>query len=384
MKRDAWKLFLTKLTVLLTVGLILFPICSFDVSAQRRRGRVYNQFDHNVAAHSRQSCSECHKSPTGVSSAETASGENYRYPDITDYPDHDSCLDCHRQQFFRGARPAICSVCHTKVSPRDKARFEFKKSNQASEFAIRFPHDVHQDIIARQTAPSMREINVAAAHFVKAKFTAFAGFQDDKRTDYNNCSICHAPAAAKTYTTKPRKPQFTALETGLVVAPHREKFPNAEYLEAKKKRNPNYTVVGHFKTVPNGHDSCFNCHYSEQKPIRSDCAGCHIMIRGRIAESNVIERYSLKFSHEETSEGGSSLVHDKECAVCHVRITQSADLRSLKPDVPIFTCATGSCHGDKLKMEIGGRDDKEIKSCSYCHSEYIGSHQIPESHRAIK
>ena len=376
MKRNTWKLFLSELTVLLAVGLMLLPLCSSDVSAQRRRrssgrttvpGKVYNRFDHNVAAHVRQSCSECHKSPTGISSAETASGENYRYPDITDYPDHDSCLDCHRQQFFRGNRPAICSVCHTKVSPRDKARFEFKKSNQASEFAIRFPHDVHQDIIARQTAP-LRETFVAAAHFVKAKFTSSESFQDDKRTDYNNCSICHAPAAAKTYMTTPRKPQFTALETGLVVASHREKIA---------------APVGYFKGVPNGHDSCFNCHYSEQKPVRSDCAGCHILTRGRIAESNVIERYSVKFSHEEKSEGGS-LVHDSECAKCHVRITQSADLRSLKPDVPIFTCATGSCHGDKLKAEITERDEKKINSCSYCHSEYIGSHQIPESHRAIK
>lgn len=375
MKRNAWKLFLPKLTVLLTVGLILFPICSLDVSAQRRRSsgrtaanRAYSQFDHNVAAHSRQSCNECHKSPTGTSRSETVSGVDYRYPDITDYPDHDSCLDCHRQQFFRGARPAICTVCHTKVSPRDKARFEFKKSNQASEFAIRFPHDVHQDIIAKQTMPPARETNVAAAHFVKAKFTVVANFQDDKRTDYNNCSICHAPAAARTYTTVPRKPQFTALETGMVVTPHREKIA---------------ATVGYFKGVPEGHDSCFNCHYSEQKPIRSDCAGCHILTRGRIAESNIIERYSLKFSHEETSEGGS-LVHDKECSQCHVRITQSADLRSLKPDVPILTCATSSCHGNNLKAEISKRDDKEIKSCSYCHSEYIGSHQIPESHRAIK
>jgi len=370
-------MFLSKSAVVLIVGLVLFPFCSLNISAQRR-GKVYNLFDHSVAAHRRQSCNECHKSPTGVSSAETASGEKYRYPDITDYPDHDSCLDCHRQQFYRGARPAICSVCHTKVSPRDKARFAFPKANQGTEFTIRFPHDIHQDIIAKQTEPPLRQTNIAAAHFVNVKFTSEANFQDDKKKpDFNNCTICHAPAAAKTYTTAPRRPQMTALKTGVVAASHREKIA---------------APVGYFKGVPNGHDSCFNCHYSEQRPIRTDCAGCHITNRNRLVESNVIERFSLKFNHdsvkkdEVTGEVKEPVTynHPQECTTCHVRITQSADLRSLKPDVPIFTCATGSCHSKQLKAEISQREDKEIQSCSYCHSAYIGSHQIPESHRAIK
>ncbi len=368
MKCGMWKIFPAKTTVIFIVGAILLPFGLPNISAQRR-GKVYNQFDHNVAAHSRQSCAQCHKSPTGTSTATDVSGENYRYPDITDYPDHDACIDCHRQQFFRGARPAICTICHTKVSPRDKARFAFAKANQPSQFSIRFPHDVHQDIIAKSKEPAWRETNVAAAHFVNAKFTVRGNFQDDKKkTDYNNCTICHAPAVAKTYTTAPRRPQMTALEEGLVVASHREKIS---------------APVGYFRSVPTGHDSCFNCHYSEQKPTRTDCAGCHIQSRRRIAESNIIERYSLKFNHEETSEGGSP-VHSKECATCHVRITQSADLRSLKPDVPIFTCATSSCHSKELKSEISQREDKEITSCSYCHSPYIGSFQIPESHKAVK
>src|SRR5215210_5132281 len=126
MKRGAWKIFLSKSAAVLIVGLVLFSFFLLNISAQRR-GRAYNRFAHSSAAHRKQSCSECHKSPTGFSSAVTASGERYRYPDITDYPDHDSCTDCHQQQFFRGARPAICSICHTKVSPRDKARFTFPK-----------------------------------------------------------------------------------------------------------------------------------------------------------------------------------------------------------------------------------------------------------------
>lgn len=365
MKCAARNLFSARSAVFFTAALLLTLFCFSDISAQRR-GKVYNRFDHNVAAHSRQSCSECHKSPTGVSSAKTETGENYRYPDVTDYPDHDACINCHRQQFFRGARPAICTICHTKVSPRDKVRFSFPKENQAEQFTIRFPHNVHQDIIAKSKEPSGRETNVAAAHFVNATFNSFASFQDDKKVYYNNCTICHAPGAAKTYTTAPRRPQMTELETGVVAAAHREKIS---------------AVVGYFKGVPTGHDSCFNCHYSEQKPTRSDCAGCHIPSRNRTVESNIVERYSLKFNHEERTEAGTN-PHDLDCTSCHLRITKSSELRTLKPDVPIFTCAT--CHSKELKPEISQRQNKEIKSCSYCHSAYIGSFEIPQSHLDIR
>lgn len=376
MKHTAWNIILSKLTVIFIVGSVLSSVSLLDVSAQRR-GRNYNNFDHSTAAHRKQSCNECHKLPTGVSSAETADGEKYNYPDITDYPDHDSCLDCHRQQFFKGAKPAICSICHTKVSPRDKVRFAFPKANQAEEFNIRFPHDVHQDIIANLKTPSPRVTNIAAAHFVNARFTFAAGRQDEKKTDYNNCTICHAPKAAKNYIVEPRRPQMTMLETGLTAASHTEKIAAS---------------VGYFKDVPNGHNSCFNCHYSEQKPTHNDCAGCHIPSRKPTAESSVIERYTLKFNHNQIKEGGTN-PHDTECTSCHLRITQSADLRSLSPDVPVFTCG-GSCHGEKIKMEISRREDDlaekqknpqyQITSCSYCHTSFIGSFQVPESHKTVK
>jgi hypothetical protein len=389
MKHNAWKIFLSKLTVILIVGTGLLSICSVEVLSQKRRttsqkrgttaragGKVYNNFVHNISAH-RQSCTSCHKSPTGFSSAETLTGEDYKYPDITDYPDHDACISCHRQQFFKGPRPAICSICHTKVSPRDKARFAFPQTGKVGEFATRFPHDVHQDIIAGIENPSPRSNGIAAAHFVNAGFSLPASVQDDKKTDFNNCTICHAPAAGRVYNTVSRRPQLVALETGMVTPSHREKIT---------------APAGYFKTLPSGHDSCFNCHYTEQQPTRNNCAGCHIQQGSNVAQSSVIERFSLKFNHNETKEDGSN-VHDLECATCHVRITQSAELRTLDPDVPIFTCG-GSCHGAKIKMEVTERADAleekkknpqlEIKSCSYCHNTFIGSYQVPKSHLEVK
>ncbi len=132
-----------------------------------------------------------------------------------------------------------------------------------------------------------------------------------------------------------------------------------------------------------------------------DCAGCHI---ARFDRSDIIKRYSLEFNHDSKREkidkdasGVETKIitynHDKECTTCHVRITQSADLSSLKPEVPIFTCAT-TCHnpelkggmrdGNKIKGEINQREDKEIQSCSYCHSIHIGSLPIPQSHMDVK
>ncbi len=376
MRRGSRKIFITKLAIFLLVNFLVSPF-SADVFAQRKRAKLYNDFAHNIAAHRKQSCNSCHKSPTGLSSDETADGADYKFPDITDYPTHDSCINCHRQQFFRGAKPAICSICHVKVSPRDAARFPFEKPNQKSEFAVEFSHETHQDIIAGNLENSPLRDGAAAAHFVNAKFT-FP--DDDKKTEYNNCAICHAPAKAKTYDTTAREPRLVALETGLIAPAHTEKI-NAP--------------SGYFKTLPEGHASCFNCHYSEQKPTRIDCAGCHISSSKPVADSNVVERLSLKFNHDQKTENGTN-PHDKECSACHVRITQSADLRSLNPDVPIFACSAkgNGCHSDEIKGEVDRRGEDllarqanaqhKIQNCSYCHSSYVGSFQVPESHKLIK
>ncbi len=83
------------------------------------------------------------------------------FPDVADYPDHPSCVNCHRNEFFRGARPVICTICHTNVSPRDGTRHPFqnpeegfvralkKPRTSGTQFVMNFPHDRHQDVMAR-------------------------------------------------------------------------------------------------------------------------------------------------------------------------------------------------------------------------------------------
>src|SRR5438128_1097265 len=141
----------------------------------------HSAFLHTSEKHKTLACNACHKVPT----AWTA---NRDFPDVADFPDHDACVRCHRQQFFTrqasvGTGPTICTVCHVRAAPREDARFSFGKpntSNQAAklkdelQFTIEFPHDKHQNVIAslrnlRSTYPSSARIE--RARFIRVSFT---------------------------------------------------------------------------------------------------------------------------------------------------------------------------------------------------------------------
>jgi hypothetical protein len=130
----------------------------------------YSKFSHATKKH-QAACNTCHVAPTKNWQKVSA------YPDVADYPDHAACVSCHRAQFFKGARPPICSVCHSKTSPRDDARFAFRNPATKLQFTIEFPHDKHQDVIASLLKPRKR-IDLAHAQ------------------NYNNCTICHGQQTA--------------------------------------------------------------------------------------------------------------------------------------------------------------------------------------------
>jgi hypothetical protein len=129
----------------------------------------YANFSHATKKHQAE-CKSCHIVPSKSWS---------KFPDIVDYPDHAACVSCNRPQFFKGARPPICSVCHTKTSPRDEARYPFRNPAKRLQFTIEFPHDKHQDVIARRFS---RRHDVDLAHA--------------PQQNYNNCTICHATKTA--------------------------------------------------------------------------------------------------------------------------------------------------------------------------------------------
>ena len=301
--------------------------------------RDYSSFSHRSDKHKSLSCNACHVAPT--SNWQKASA----FPDVADFPTHDACLRCHRAQFFKGARPVICSVCHTSVSPRAKERFTFKKPNQPSQFGTIFPHDKHQDVLASRGPGEI----FGAAHAVRRTLLAL-----DEKT-YRNCTICHE-------TEK----RLIRPEAGFVDG--FEPPPNT------------------FKTVPVGHESCFNCHWKSQKPAHDNCDGCHKLSETDIAALRIPTRLSLKFRHER---GVSGDQHVAECTACHINITGVKSVESLKPDVPISACAEGGCHAtsDKnasIQSEVIARNDDPDFFCKKCHTSDVGRKRpVPASHRAV-
>ena len=192
--------------------------------------RKYSSFPHDAKAHQLE-CGSCHKFPSPnwnkVRTGDAA------FPDITDYPKHESCLGCHKQQFFRGGPPVVCSICRTNPGPRDSSRHPFpnpreifdlsKKGKTAeSDFAVLFPHDKHIEIVAIHggSHSPFRQVSFAA-----------------KPAGEESCAVCHATLqpqgdSSEEYITKPP----ADLGDGF------------------------WLKKGTFKTKPIGHTTCFTCH----------------------------------------------------------------------------------------------------------------------------
>lgn len=327
---------------------LLAPDFSNPAAAQRRQrrrpvtsarpGSDYSRFLHTTEKH-RGACVTCHKVPT----KEWQKARDF--PDVADYPDHEACVSCHRRQFFRGASPPICTVCHLRSSPRDDKRFAFRNPAAPEQFAIEFPHDKHQDVIARLLRPAAP--HAASPIFQRVSFSVSSPAADEPAKLYNNCTICHGQ----------RKDP----------AP-----PRAGWLDSF------VPYPASFKAVPLSHASCFNCHWKSEKPIRSDCAGCHKPEAPHVAE-NALKRISMKFRHAREQ-------HVAECTTCHINITKAATLRGLTPDVPITSCT--ECHNkDGLRLDVS----KELEAidrnrdfvCVYCHTSDVGRRDPPPGHYLI-
>ncbi len=330
----------------LAISILGLILNESPAAAQRRRPRRpvttpgtttgvdYAHFSHATRKH-QGACNTCHKVPT------INWKKSRDYPDVADYPGHDACVSCHRAQFFKGAKPIICSDCHAKISPRDDARFPFRNPAGRRQFVIEFPHDKHQDVIAKlmrgfDSEPSTR--------FVLA---SFAGPAADERTKhFNNCEICHQPRVS----------------AGAALLPDAF-IPAADT----------------FKAAPLSHASCFNCHWQAQEPISSNCAGCHKLAEKPYVWIDAPLRISLKFRHGREQ-------HTAECTTCHINITKSATLRGLKPDVPITACT--ECHNkDGLRLDLSKElmaiDKNPDFVCSYCHTSDVGRRDAPAGHYLI-
>lgn len=312
--------------------------------AARKTSIDYSRFSHSTKEH-KEGCNTCHKKvPT----------PNWRkagdFPDVADFPDHDACVRCHRAQFFKGAQPVICTDCHTKSSPRDDARLGFRNPRRPQQFTIEFPHDKHQDVIATlRSRPKFGQL-LSTAHVKSAHAI------DDKTKKYYNCEICHVA------------------NTRAPIA------PAAGWVDGYAP------PVDTFKTVPDTHASCFNCHWTSQAPTRDKCDGCHKLANMPYVPMTSPERKSMRFRHDGGGPNKSHFFPPTECTVCHINITKSATLRGLKPDVPITGCT--ECHnkdGQRLDVskELEAVDKNRQFVCVYCHTSDVGRLDAPPSHYLI-
>jgi len=310
-------------------------------TATRKPGVDYSRFSHATKEH-RDSCKTCHKTPTA----------NWKkvsdFPDIADFPDHDACVRCHRSQFFKSAQPAICGNCHQKSSPRDSARFDFRNPLKPRQFAIEFPHDKHQDVIARLAPPSSAVTQTVSLRSWAHSRSIASQTTQTNSLRYNSCEICHVAN-----TIPPVAPR-AGWTDGFVPA------------------------ANLFKTAPDSHASCFNCHWKGQKPTKDSCEGCHKLATPYLATS-IPERKSLRFTHAREQ-------HVKECTACHINITKSASLKGLKADVPITACT--ECHNKEgLRLDVSGElvalDKDRAFACAYCHTSNVGRLNPPASHYLI-
>jgi Outer membrane cytochrome MtrC/MtrF-like, domains II/IV len=333
--------------VVLCIGITATPLVGLEteVTAQTRprssppatgESIDYSQFSHATKKH-QNACNTCHKVPT----------ENWRdvrqFPDVADYPGHEACVSCHRAQFFRGARPPICTVCHTQAAPRADTRFAFPKQGTRLQFLTEFPHDKHQDVIARSL-----HYKSNPGIFARVSFRTQQPIEK-----YNNCTICHEARAE-------------------IVGPATAQWPDGFMPDALT-----------FKSVPMNHSSCFNCHWKAQKPINQQCDGCHKLAVSPITRDGLANRISLKFKHDG---GGERRNHVAECTTCHINITKSATVKGLKPDVPITSCT--ECHNkDGLRLDVSRElaqlDKNREFVCVYCHTSNVGRQDPPSGHYVI-
>jgi hypothetical protein len=349
-----------RIKIALLVGFLLATAAGFwnitDTAMAQRK-----TFSHTTPAHRTgkyADCASCHNLPTN-NWATARPDKEPSFPDVRNFPSHASCFSCHTKDIY-SAGGAFCGTCHIVPTMRARALLAFPIRSHARQFNIIFPHDKHQDLIAENT----RRDDYAPAHFVKASFR----FVDDKpKPTFYNCAICHTTAASA-------MPKFVA----------RKLEGQKALADAITDTFARPVTAEFFKESPNSHASCFQCHYGFQNlpAAKKNCAGCHAPAMPYF-EGKTVERYSLKFDHNRAGHV------EKDCASCHVRITQNADVRTMKDaDVPVAACK--SCHATQedepsrkiLLTEIESREAKPAFQCAYCHTSAIGRFEIPASHKS--
>ena len=342
----------------------------------------YSQFSHATHVTTQKlACDSCHKFPTENWKAVRAANE--AFPDVTEYPEHQACLNCHRQQFFARERPGprICTNCHVKATPIETSRYPFPSLGEnflsspravdfVSDFLVNFPHDKHLDVISEYARPQHNR----SGFFVSASFSR--DFLRPEDSDPKSCAVCH-----QTY-----QPQGKSDDEFVTKPP-------------KNLGDSFWLKKGTFKSRPTTHASCFTCHNQESElaPLPPNCDACHKLpgtippadfdsqLAGKIG---IADWWSLTaWRHRFSSGTFRHEVHtDLSCTKCHnVTVMNTVEPKTLK--VPIVSCGGAEgCHvtataddGGILNYEIDQRKANEKFVCVKCHI-VLGARPSSPSH----
>ena len=287
-------------------------------------------------------CSSCHKFPS-KNWKEVRKGDA-AFPDVTEFPEHSSCLNCHRKQFFARERPVpkICFNCHVKATPIDTSRHAFPSLGETflstaagfvSDFRVAFPHDKHSDA---------------------------------------DCADCH-----QTYQAQGKS------DDEFVTKPPKD-IGDAFWLKK-----------GTFKSRPLTHATCFTCHNQESElaPLPPNCEVCHKPRVSKNSAADFDEKLAAKIGvtdwwilpawRERLSAGAfrHELHADVKCTQCHN--ATKAEIRK----VPVKSCGGAEgCHvtatlddGGVLNYEIDQRNKNAKFVCTKCHIGF-GNKPVPASH----
>jgi c(7)-type cytochrome triheme protein len=319
-------------------------------AARKPAPKSYASFSHTTHVTTQKlACDSCHKVPTS-NWKEVRKGDA-TFPDVAEFPQHSTCLNCHRSQFFARERPApsICSNCHVAVTPRDTTRWAFPSLGEAflttaraesfvSEFRVAFPHAKHEDAAS--------------------------------------CDDCH-----KTY-----QPQGKSDDEFLNKPP-------------KDMGDAFWLKKGTFKTRPLTHASCFTCHNQESEvaPLPKNCDACHKLgaSESRATDFDIALARKIgvndwwtktAWAHRVSSGAFRHEVHpDLKCAQCHQ--VASVENTLTKLHVPVKSCGGAEgCHitataddGGILNYEIDQRNKNANFVCTKCHLVF-GNKPVPASH----
>jgi hypothetical protein len=358
-------------------------------TARTRQPRIdYSTFSHPTHVEQQKlTCDSCHKFPS-KNWKEVRKGDE-AFPDITEFPEHDSCLNCHRTQFFARERPApiICSNCHVAVTPRNTARYPFPSLGQpflaskrgrefVSEFRVAFPHDKHLDVVGTLFSQPREDMAFARVSLrTRANKVAQEG-------EPKSCSVCH-----ETY-----QPQGKS-DDEFVTKPPKNLAEDAFWLKK-----------GAFKTTPTTHAACSSCHNDEAgiPPAPADCAACHKFpattaqpLRDydpKLAASMGITDWLLLRQWSRRSAGRYRHEFDvhaaTSCIDCHnPAVMNLLDERTL---LSVKACGgSGGCHIEAttdgiLNYEVEQKKANPNFACTKCHV-ILGKNTVPADHlEAIK